>query len=116
MSQKLPVHGFEWVKDIPSLNKKLKKFIKVINHYDEESLEGYIPKVDIEYPKNLHDLHSDLPFLYERRKTNKCNKLVCNLYDKNNYFVHIRASKEALNHRLVLKMSMEQINLIKKHD
>ena len=41
---KLPVDGFEWVKEIPSPNKKLKKFIKVINHYDEESLEGYIPK------------------------------------------------------------------------
>ena len=39
-------------------------------------------KVDVEYPKNLHDLHSDLPFLPERKKIYKCNKLVCNLYDK----------------------------------
>ena len=35
-------------------------------------------EVDVEYPKNLHDLHSDLPFLQERIKINKCNKLVCN--------------------------------------
>ena len=45
---------------------------------------------DVEYPKNLHDWHSDLPFLPERIKINKCNKLVCNLYDKNNDVVHIK--------------------------
>ena len=36
-------------------------------------------------------------------KINKCGKLVCCLYDKNNYVVHIRALKQALNHRLILK-------------
>ena len=36
-------------------------------------------------------------------KINKCRKLVCNLYDENNYTVHIRSLKEALNHRLILK-------------
>ena len=30
-------------------------------------------------------------------KINKCSKLVCNLYDKRNYFIHIRALKQALN-------------------
>ena len=30
-------------------------------------------------------MHSNLPFLPERMKINKCNRLVCNLYD----FVHI---------------------------
>ena len=44
--------------------------------------KGYIFEVDVEYPKDLHDLHSDLPVLPERMKINKCNKLVCNLYDK----------------------------------
>ena len=39
-------------------------------------------EIDAKYPKNLHDLHSDLPFLPERMKVNKCSKLVCNLYDK----------------------------------
>ena len=47
-------------------------------------------------------MHSDLPFLPERMKIDKCNKLVCNLYDKN-YVVHIRSLKQALNHRLILK-------------
>ena len=68
-----------------------------IKNYDENSDKGYIFDVDVEYPKNLHDLHSDLPFLPERMKINKCNKLVCNLYDKNNYVVHIRSLKQALN-------------------
>ena len=36
-------------------------------------------------------------------KINKSNKLVCNLYDKNNYVVHIRSLKQALNHGLMLK-------------
>ena len=48
------------------------------------------------------NLHSDLPFLPKRNKIKKCNKLVCNIYDKENYVLHIKASKEALNHELIL--------------
>ena len=36
-------------------------------------------------------------------KIGKCRKLVCNLYDKKNYVVHIRSLKQALNHGLILK-------------
>ena len=71
--------------------------------YDEDNDKGYILEADVKYPKYLHDLHSDLPFLPERIKINKCNKLVCNLYDKIDYFVHIRALKQALNYGLILK-------------
>ena len=71
-------------------------------NYDEDSTKGYFLKVDVEYPKNLHNLHSDLPFLPERKKIKKCNKLVCDVHDKKNY-VHIKALKQALNHRLILK-------------
>ena len=70
-----------------------------IKNCDENSNKGYMLTVDVEYPRNLHDLHSDLPFLLERIKINKRSKLVCNLYDKNNYVVHIRA----LNHGLILR-------------
>ena len=59
--------------------------------------------MNVEYPKNLNYLHSDLPFLPERMKINKSSKLVCNLYDKNNYVVHIRSLKQALNHGQILK-------------
>ena len=34
---------------------------------------------------------------------NKCSKLVCNLYNKKNHAVHIRALKQALKHGLKLK-------------
>ena len=56
--------------------------------------------MDVEYPKNLHKLHSDLPFLPERMKINKCTKLVYNVQDKENYPVHVLALKQALNHGL----------------
>ena len=76
MSQKLPVSGFKWEKNMLEFNEE---FIK---NYDEDSDKGYILEVDAKYPKNLHGLHEDLPFSPERIKIGKCNKLVCNLYDK----------------------------------
>ena len=74
-----------------------------IKNYNENSDKGYILEVDVEYPKKLHDFHSDLPFLPERIKIDKCNKLVCNLYDKKDYVVQIRSLKQTLNHGLILK-------------
>ena len=53
-------------------------------------------------------------FLPERMKIKKCNKLVCNLSDKNNYFVHIRTLKQALNHGLILKEVHEVIQFNQK--
>ena len=55
---------------------------KFIKNYDENSDIEYILEVDAEYLKNLHELHSDLPFLPERMKINKCSKLICNVQDK----------------------------------
>ena len=74
-----------------------------LKNYDEDGDQGYFLEVDVEYPKNLNYLHSDFPFLLERMKINKCSKLVCNLYDKNNFVVQIRSLKQALNHELILK-------------
>ena len=59
-------------------------------------------EVDVNYPKELHDSHNDLPFLCERFKVNGVEKLVPNLYHKENYVVHIRTLKQALDHGLVL--------------
>ena len=97
MPQKLPVSGFKWEKNMLKFNEE---FIK---NYDEDSDKGYIVEVDVKYSKNLHDLHEDLPFLPERMKIGKCKKLVCNMYDKKNYVVHIRSLKQVLNHGLILK-------------
>ena len=77
--------------------------VPLAKNYDEESNIGYIFEVDLDYPKNLFDLHSDLPFLPQRMKIDKCDKLICNLCDKNNYVVHIKLLKQALNHGLILK-------------
>ena len=59
--------------------------------------------MDVKYPKRLHELHCDLPFLSERMEVNKCKKLVCNLFNKKKDVVHINALKQALNHGLKLK-------------
>ena len=105
MSQKLPIDNFKWIEK-DDLLKFDENFIK---NYDENSDKGYILEVDIEYPKNLHKLHSDLPFLPERMTINKCTKFVCNVQDKENYVVHIRALRQALNHGLKLKKVHEVI-------
>ena len=97
MSQCLPVNGFERVEELFQFKED---FIKNI---DEDSNKGYFFEVDVEYPKNLFNLHSDLPFLPERNKIKKCNKLVCSLNDKKNNAVYIKALKQALNHGLTLK-------------
>ena len=36
-------------------------------------------------------------------KFNQCDKLLCNLYDKNNYVVHVRSLNQILDHELILK-------------
>ena len=93
MSKKLPVNGFKWIE-----NKEINEdFIK---NYDENNDKGYISEVDVKYPKRLHDLHSDLPFLLERMEINKCKKLVCNLYNKKKYVAHINTLEQVLNHGL----------------
>ena len=97
MCEKLPVSNFTWAEDLSKFDEK---FIK---DYDENSDKGYFLEVDVEYPKELFNKHEDLPFLPERMKINKCSKLVCRLHDRENYVIHIRALKQALNHGLVLK-------------
>ena len=105
MSKKLPVNGFKWTDTsetsaLACNNKINEEFIK---NYDENNDKHYIFEVDVKYPKRLHDLHSDLPFLSERMEINKCKKLVCNLYNKKKYVAHINTLKLALNHGLKFK-------------
>ena len=97
VGQQLPVNNFEWIKDTSQFNED---FIK---NYNEESDEGYFLEVDVQYLEKLHELHNDLPFLPERMKIEKVEKLVANLHDKTEYVIHIRNLKQALNHGLILK-------------
>ena len=93
----MPVDGFEWIEDISKIDEDFMK------NYDEASDVGYFIKADIEYPKELHNKHSDLSFLTERMKVNNCKKLVCNLYDKEDYVDHIRLLQQEFHHGLKIK-------------
>ncbi|XP_043276076.1 uncharacterized protein [Venturia canescens] len=59
MSQSLPYDQFE--------------FVENIENFDVESIplngtHGYLLEVDLEYPEDLHDIHSDLPFCPSHEK------------------------------------------------
>ena len=96
---KLPVNDFKWIEDTSKINEE---FIK---NYDENNDKGYILEVDVKYPKRLHKLHSDLPFLPKRMKIDKCKKLVCNLLNKKKYVVHIKSFKTSIKSWIKIKKS-----------
>ena len=73
---KLPVNSFKSVEKTSQFNEDS------IKRKNEESDEEYFLEVDIQCPKELHDLHRDLPFLLERIRIRKVEKLVANLHDK----------------------------------
>ena len=94
MNQPLPTGGFKWVNDVtPGEIVKLAKIEK----------KGYLLEVDVKFPEELHDSHNGLPFMCEKMKINKVEKLVPNLYDKEKYVIHIRALTQALEHGLILE-------------
>ena len=73
MCKKLPTGGFKWM--------------------TKEELENWrscacILEVDLEYSKELHDLHNDYPLAPERLMINKVEKLIPNLNDKKKYVIH----------------------------
>ena len=57
MSQKLPTGNFRWIPYPDAIN---------LDSYDENSAKGLILEVDLEYPKELHDLHNDYPLAPEK--------------------------------------------------
>ena len=57
----------------------------------------------VKYPKELHENHNELPFLFEKMKIGRKEKLVPNLKDKKRYVVHIKALYQALKHGLKLR-------------
>ena len=92
----------------------LQKYEDFIKNFNENDNKGYILEVDVKYLQRLHELHSDLSFLSERMKINKCKKLVCNLFNKKKYVTHINSLKQALNHGLKLKKIHRVIEFNKK--
>lgn len=92
MSQYLPIGDFQWVDTNTDFN--------VSNTSDF----GYILEVDLDYPDNLHDLHSDFPLCPENIKVGGCKqlKLVPNLYNKEKYVIHYRNLKQCIEMGLKL--------------
>ena len=59
MSQYLPTGEFEWVKAEDLANIKW-------GEQTEEQEYGYVVKVDMDYPEELHEAHNDFPLAPER--------------------------------------------------
>ena len=79
MSQPLPVGKFSW------MNEK-----ELANWRDLEEGRGCILEVDLEYPKELHDLHNDFPLAPEILELGGIKKLTQNLRDKEGMVLHWR--------------------------
>lgn len=121
MMQKLPVSGYKLNEDFLNLNEE-EATTKIMN-IDVEGEKGYTFVVDLEYPKELHDLHNDYPLApesmiieenilsdYQKKMMvklgitkSKTPKLVPNLNDKERYIVHLKALKLYLSLGLKLK-------------
>ena len=53
----------------------------------------------------------DLPFLSERKRLEKVEKLVINTHEKTEYVVHVKSLKQALNHGLIFKKVHRAISI-----
>src|ERR1051325_4631621 len=114
MTQSMPYIDFKWI--------KLEEF--KLENVTNNSLKCYILEVDLEYPEELHDLHNEYPYCPEQvvvksemlsnyakviaqKEGNKCDntitKLIPTLHKKENYVIHERNLKQALDAGLILK-------------
>ena len=133
MCKKLPYDDFKWY--YGRMDEK-----RVMKYSDDDDI-GYILEVDLDYPKELHDLHKDYPlapeimsisenmlsqvqkdihkYYYGKDASDeKTNKLVLNVMDKKKYVLHISALKFYLQHGLSLRkvhraISFKQANFLK---
>ena len=87
MSKSLPTHGFKWMK------------VSELETWENHSC---ILEVELEYPRSLHDLHSDYPLALEQIKVNKVDKLIPNLLNKKKYILHYENLKKYLSSGLKL--------------
>ena len=107
MSEKLPIHSFKWL----SSGEMEKLFNNQVVQVWEKT--PCILEVDLEYPKELHDLHNDYPFCPEKVKCkNGVEKLIPNLRDKTKYVIHYKNLIQCLKAGLKLKKIHRGIKFI----
>ena len=107
MSQYLPTGGFKWLTE-EEVN---------LSKFNDNSEKGLILEVDLEYPKELHDLHNDYPLAAEKIKVTKnmlspycreiaekfgvkiglVDKLIPTLFNKERYVLHYRNLQQYLS-------------------
>ena len=97
MSQPLPTGEFRWI-NCDGWDPE-----KLVNMLSKGEKYGYLLEVDVKYPRELHNLHNDIPFMCDKMNINGVEKLIPNLYDKKKYIIHIRALKQAIDHGLILE-------------
>ena len=100
MNQHLPYCDFNFL-----TKKEVSKFC--LNSISEKSPVEYILEVDLEYCKNIHDIHSDYPLAPEKLvvifankygiQVGGVSKLVPNLGDKIKYVVHYKNLQDYLS-------------------
>lgn len=95
MSQYMPYGGFKWVE--PTLDG--------LDDLTIHSETGRIFEVDIVYPRSLHDIHNDLPFLPNNTTPtgSKVQKLMATFEPKMNYIIHYSNLKQAIANGLVVQ-------------
>ena len=123
MSEYLPYGGFKWLKNFDNFD---------VNSISGKSPIEYTLEVDLEYPDELHVLHSDYPLAPEklaipynvlsdyckkvvgeyRVKVGDVMKLIPNLGDKTYYVLHYRS----LQLYLSLGMKMTKVLKFKQSD
>ena len=125
MSQYLPTGNFKWMtdKEISKIN---------LGKYELDSKEGLILEVDLEYPKELYDLHNEYPIAPEKVKvsndmlsayckkiakkyniaTGLVRKLIPTLRDKKEYVLHYRNLQLYLD----LGLKIKKIHRVLKFD
>ena len=100
VNEYLPYGEFNWLKNVDKFD---------VSSINEKSDTGYFLEVDLEYPDELHELHSDYPLAPEKLavtnmlskyrkiiadkfdiKVGDVKKLIPNLRNKTKYVLHYR--------------------------
>ncbi|GET67004.1 hypothetical protein RIR_jg25610.t4 [Rhizophagus irregularis DAOM 181602=DAOM 197198] len=95
MLQYLPTGNFHWIKEENELS-NIQRQIES-NEIPDNSSEGYILKVKLEYPQVLHSQHTDYPLAPERMKVKK------------EWLIHYRNLQYYVSQGLVIKKVYEAI-------